>query len=81
MKNDEKAQLASNQDVGGAPPAPQPELSISDLQNLRTIVETAAKRGAFAANEMSAVGAVYDRVTNFLNAVTPQPAQDTEAAA
>jgi len=51
----------------------QPELSINDLQNLRAIVETAARRGAFQATEMSAVGGVFDRLNNFLVAVTPKP--------
>jgi hypothetical protein len=58
--------------TGPAGPAPQPELSIADLQNLRTIVETASRRGAFAAAEMSAVGAVFDRLNNFLTAVLPK---------
>lgn len=57
------------------PAAPsQPELTISDLTNLRSIVETAVRRGAFQASELSAVGSVYDRVNTFLNAVS-RPAQ------
>ena len=67
----DKAQLVTEQAVGGNTPAATPELSISDLQNLRAIVDTAARRGAFAANEMSAVGAVFDRVNAFLNSVAP----------
>ena len=47
-----------------------PELSLSDLHALKTLVETAVKRGAFTANELSAVGTVYDRVNNFLSSVT-----------
>lgn len=54
---------------------PQPELNITDLQNLRSVVETAARRGAFQAQEMTAVGAVFDRLNNFLVAVTPKPAE------
>lgn len=45
------------------------ELSVSDLQALKTLVETAVRRGAFQANELSAVGAVYDRVNSFLSSV------------
>jgi hypothetical protein len=52
----------------------QPELSISDLVNLRAIIETASKRGAFAASEMTAIGSVFDRLNTFLNAVAPAPA-------
>lgn len=68
MENQEQ----TNEPVNNAEEAPkQPELSITDLQNLRALVDTAVRRGAFAANEMSAVGAVYDRVNAFLNAVAP----------
>jgi hypothetical protein len=79
---DDQAQLATETDIGGEAPAatPAPELSISDLQNLRAIVDTAARRGAFQAAEMSAIGAVFDRVNAFLNAVAPAaPAQTEES--
>jgi len=57
---------------------PQPELSLTDLHNLRSIVDTASRRGAFHAQEMSAVGSVYDKLNNFLNAVKPaQPQEET----
>jgi len=49
----------------------QPELGIADLQNLKTLVEMAIRRGAFNPSEISSVGAVYDRVAAFLNAVAP----------
>ena len=85
MENQEQAQMASTEAVGGEMPAataaPQPELSINDLQNLRAIIDTAAKRGAFQANEMAAVGSVYDRLNNFLVAVLPKPQEAGPAAA
>jgi hypothetical protein len=65
--------------VGGEAPAQeQPQLSIADLQNLRTVLDVASRRGAFGANEMTSVGAVFDRLDKFLNAVAPaqQPAGD-----
>ena len=83
MENIEQAQVAG-QDVGGAQPeaTAQPELNINDLQNIRAIIDTAVRRGAFGANEATAVGAVFDRLNTFLTAVTPpqapadqQPAQ------
>lgn len=74
MENKDQAQLASDQPVGGNTPQ-QPELNISDLQNLRGIVDVAVRRGAFAATELSAVGAVYDRLNSFLNAVAPAASQ------
>jgi len=79
---DDQAQVTTETGVGGEAPAAAPELSISDLQNLRAIVDTAARRGAFQAAEMSAVGAVFDRVNTFLNAVAPAaPTQSEEAPA
>ena len=86
MENQEEAQFATPEGVSPAPEtvqpqqvpeaaqAPAPELNIADLQNLRAVVETAVKRGAFAASELSAVGSVYDRINTFLNAVTQKPA-------
>jgi hypothetical protein len=56
--------------------SPKPELSIADLQNLRTLLDVATRRGAFGASEMTSVGAVFDRVNTFLNAVAP--AEKTE---
>jgi hypothetical protein len=61
--------------VGESPAAaPQPELSVNDLLQVRAVVELAVRRGSFQANELTAVGAIYDRLNNFLNAVAP-PAQ------
>lgn len=53
---------------------PQPELGIADLQNIRTILNVAVRRGVFGAAEISSVGAVFDRLNAFLNAVAPQTA-------
>jgi hypothetical protein len=81
MENQEQAQVAGTEGVGGeAPQAPaaQPELSIADLQNLKAIIDVAVKRGAFGAGEISAVGNVYDRLSAFLVAVTPAPAATPE---
>lgn len=52
--------------------AQQPQLSISDLQNLRAVVDLAVKRGAFGAAEASSVGAVFDRLNTFLEALAQQ---------
>jgi len=62
--------------------APQtPELTITDLGNLRSIVDVAVRRGVFAANEISAVGATYDKLNAFLNAIAPPKTEDQPAAA
>lgn len=57
---------------GTTPPAVEaPQLTIQDLQNLRAVVDLSMRRGAFGAAEASSVGAVFDRLNTFLNAVAP----------
>jgi len=77
---DNQAQTVTEQGVQTPAQAPaQPELGVADLQNLRVIVDTAVKRGAFSAAEASAVGATFDKLNAFLNAVAPAnttPAQE-----
>jgi hypothetical protein len=52
------------------------ELTITDLQNVRAIIDIAATRGAFKAAEMAAVGNVFNKLDTFLNSVVPAPAAD-----
>ena len=56
-----------------------PELTVTDLQNIRAIIDIAATRGAFKAQEMAAVGTVFNKLDIFLAAVVP--AQQSEQAA
>jgi hypothetical protein len=60
--------------------ATSPQLSIQDLQSLAAIVDVAVRRGAFQAAEASTVGATFDRLTAFLNAVAPVSAASDNAA-
>jgi hypothetical protein len=81
MDNQEQAQTINTEGIAAeGQQAQTPELSISDLQNVRAIVDTAVRRGAFAAGEMSAVGAVYDRLNTFLNSVAPPQKTETPSA-
>ena len=50
----------------------QPQLSITDLLNIRAVVDLAVRRGAFGAAEATSVGQVFDRLNTFLNAVAPK---------
>ena len=55
--------------------APQPEsndLTINDLNAMRTIIDIASSRGAFKPNEMTAVGQTYTKLTAFLDQVAKQ---------
>ena len=56
----------------------QPELSVNDLKNIRVILDTAVRRGAFGAAEITSVGSVFDRINAFLNAVAPETASASE---
>jgi hypothetical protein len=53
-----------------------PELTVTDLQNIRAIIDIACTRGAFKAAEMSAVGGVFGKLDTFLNAVVPAQAAE-----
>ena len=61
-------------------PAQQgPDLTVQDLQNLKSIIDVASQRGAFKPNEMTTVGTLYTKLEAFLNAVAEQQAAAAEA--
>jgi len=51
------------------------DLTVQDLQALKSIIDVASQRGAFRPNEMMTVGQTYNRLEVFLNAVTQQSAK------
>ena len=53
-------------------------ITITDLDTIRNIIDLACTRGAFRGGEVSQVGAVFDKLTAFLEAVIAQ-AQAQEA--
>ena len=56
------------------------ELTINDLNAIKTIIDVASTRGAFRANEMESVGKVFNKLNSFLESVTPkQPAEGENA--
>ena len=58
--------------------AQAPGLSIQDVLVLRQCVEVAAQRGAYKAEEMTTIGATYDRLTKWLETHMPAP-EDTDS--
>ena len=48
---------------------PPTQITVADLDSLRAIVDLAAQRGAFRGAELQQVGAVFDKLTTFLNSV------------
>jgi hypothetical protein len=59
-----------------------PSLSLNDLVLLLNLVRVTAERGAIKAEEMSAVGAVYEKLGKFLQAsgALNPPAAEQSAA-
>jgi len=57
-----------------------PSVTINDIAFLVQIIEIVAQRGAFKAEELSTVGAVYDKVKAFIANATPseQPTKGTD---
>lgn len=47
-------------------------INISDLVALRSVINLAAERGAYRAEEMLEVGTVYTKLNNFLEAILSQ---------
>jgi cell division protein FtsL len=45
------------------------ELTINDLNAMKTIIDIASSRGAFKPNEMVAVGQTYTKLSAFLESV------------
>ena len=58
---------------------PPAQLTIADMASVLNIIDVACSRGAFRANEMSALGPVYDRLKLFVDA-SQTLAQSTDAA-
>jgi len=48
------------------------QLTIQDLALMKDFISMACERGAFKANEMSAVGQTYDKLATFLSAAIAQ---------
>lgn len=53
-----------------------PELTITDLANLKSIIEVAVKRGVFDASEIAAVGTTFNRLNKFLIQISEQKEQN-----
>jgi len=65
-------------EVTETPEGMAPEsISLNDLQVLANIVDLASQRGAFRGNEMSQVGTVFDKLSNFLQQVAAAQAAES----
>jgi hypothetical protein len=55
------------------------QITIADLDTLKNIVDLACTRGAFRGAELTQVGAIYDKLTQFLDAIIAQAKAQEEA--
>ena len=79
--NEEVVDAPEGADVNleGESDAPE-SIGLSDLQLLAQIVDLASQRGAFRGNELTQVGAVFDKLTGFLQNVADKQAEAAEGA-
>lgn len=54
------------------PAQESPDLTVNDLNSLRTIIDIASSRGAFKPAEFAAVGQTYAKLAAFLATVNKQ---------
>ncbi|MBL6775686.1 MAG: hypothetical protein ISQ26_09795 [Candidatus Puniceispirillum sp.] len=71
------AEVTEATEQATAEAAQAPDLTVTDLQALKSIIDVASQRGAFKPNEMMTVGQTYNKLDAFLVAVTAnqQPPQ------
>jgi hypothetical protein len=55
------------------------QITVKDLDTLKNIVDLACNRGAFRGAEMTEVGTIYDKLTQFLDAVIAQAKAQEQA--
>lgn len=48
------------------------QLTLADLASIQSIIEAASTRGAFRANELAQVGAIYNKLSAFLTVAQAQ---------
>ena len=48
------------------------QITVQDLDAIRNIIDLASTRGAFRANELADIGLVYNKLSQFLEAVVAQ---------
>jgi hypothetical protein len=62
------------------PPAEQVTLTLEDLSAVLNIVDVATQRGAFRPKEFTAVGKVYEKISNFLEQVKESATPDSSTS-
>jgi hypothetical protein len=70
MENQETKQTEPVATETASQEAQGPDLNVSDLAALRSVIDVASQRGAFKAGELEAVGKIYNKLNSFLESVT-----------
>ena len=61
---------------------PEEMLNLNDLVDIANLIEVVTQRGAFRANELTAAGAIYDKLKGFLDTLIPkETTEETPAVA
>lgn len=83
VKNEEAVSAQSGPvPTPGVEQAPAaPDLNVSDLTGVKSIIDIATQRGAFKANELEAVGKLYNKLNTFLEHVAKTQSANAEAQA
>ena len=68
MSDETKVEETATQETP-ATESNSPDLTVNDLQALKSIIDVASQRGAFKPNEMVTVGQTYNKLEQFLGAV------------
>jgi hypothetical protein len=71
-KADTTTQEATTTEAPATEQSAGPDLTVQDLQSLKTIIDVASQRGAFKPNEMVTVGQTYSKLEQFLGAIATQ---------
>ena len=72
MSQNEVNQETTAQSAAGQQEQQGPDLNITDLLAVRSIIDVASQRGTFKAAELEAVGKIYNKLNTFLESVTKQ---------
>ena len=70
----QEAPVADQAEAQAAQQPAGPDLNVSDLVALKSIIEIATQRGAFKAAELEAVGKTFNKLNAFLEAVAKKEA-------
>jgi hypothetical protein len=75
MTEETKTPMPSAQPTPATEQQESADLTVNDLNALKTIIDIASSRGAFKPNEMIAVGQTYQKLFSFLETVSKQTKQ------